>query len=108
MSSVTQVRNGVFYVMVGALLVLMIANVVGGAILLDIRHDQNTTTANLIIGCERANRTRNMQHWLATNEQPPPPAELLAGLTLNENELIVRPRTRKPRRQSEPSRQQVA
>jgi hypothetical protein len=86
MMPVTQVRNGVFYTMIGTLILLMVVNLIGGAVLLDIRHDQNTTTANLIIGCERANRTRNMQHWLATNEQPPPPAELLAGLTLNENE----------------------
>lgn len=80
------VRRWVFYVMLGTLIVLCGAVAIEGAVLLDSRHDQRGTTANLSIGCGRANRTRDALHWLALHNVPVMPAALAEGLTLTAEE----------------------
>ena len=82
---VTRMRRGVFYVMVGTLIALLLANAVTAALVLDARSDQGQTRDNLSIGCDRANRTREALHYLAVTRDDVP-GRIVAGLNLTPRE----------------------
>lgn len=92
MMPVASARRGVFYVMVAMLLVLTAANVAIGALVIDARSDQSGTRANLAIGCDRANRTREALHYLAVTRDDVP-GWIIAGLNLTARE---NPQAEKP------------
>ena len=87
------IRRTTFYLFLAVQIALVVALVVSAGYIRDTRENAEGTRGNLAIGCDRANRTREALHYLATTREPAVPGWIIAGLNLTERE---KPRSDKP------------
>lgn len=80
-AGVLAMRRRTFYFMLALQIISVVALLIVAGVVWDTRGDQNHTLSGLVIGCERANRTRNALHWIASHTPGIPPA-VLEGLEL--------------------------